>query len=201
MSRMFYFRVGLLTCLLVAGVWLLTGCYYIGTYHFPVKEESIGPVAISVVTTDHDAKYLQLPNTVDYRELVGQRDSSKPIRPNTISKPEVIKQLGTPWLVANEGRTVAYVYIVKHSVWVHPLCGFQTDPGTSRAFGFRLDFDQDDFLKNVKIETQDDPDSTIHAVFASSNMWIFKRFNELADKLGVPHESMQGIYPNVAEKP
>ena len=171
-----------LCILLFVGFALLSGCIYVQV-RIPTADEPIPSV-----WDDSGANMgVRLNNATDYRKLIGDARSDKPIRPGAVNKTDALKQLGGPWMTSPDGRSVAYVYIVKKSRIVFPLCGFATGPGASRAYGFRLDFDQANLLTDVKMETEDDSDSyLLEEIFEPPKIWEFHNLRELAQKLGMP---------------
>ena len=176
-------RILLLVLLLLSGFLLHLGC----SFPLPMREVP--------VDFGHDSRSYFPPdvicisdgfvrNDVDYRPLIGQPDSNKPIRPGVISKKQVLEKLGKPWISTPDGNSLAYVYIVKKSVEVIPLCGFATIPKTSRAFGYRLDFAESGDLTQVKTEELDDSRSGVPGyLFQLPKNWTYHGFAELAEKL------------------
>ena len=124
--------------LAMAGLWLLAGCFYL-----PLPEHR-----------SENAKK-------DFRKLVGDANSKKPIRAGHITRAEVIAVLGpaeyasdaVPVAVYNQPDPVAstdhsaigYVLRTEGGAWVWPLC-FTAWPDKQTKYELRLVFNEQDVL-------------------------------------------------------
>lgn len=140
------FRKTLPVILLLFGVWLMAGCFYL-----PIPEHR----------SEHQAK--------DFRKLVGAIDSKKAIRPGAVTRAQVIALLGPPQYASDappyrfynqpttapseDHSAVGYVLETESNAWVYPLC-FTATPGSRTEYELRMVFDKNDVLNHWDLENQ-----------------------------------------------
>ena len=115
--------------LIAIGSYLLVGCIYVPMFGLP-KEGT------------------------DFRGMVGEKGSQKPIRPEVATKDQVRRLLGAPKEVSPDGRRLAYLLQVTDDYLIWPLC-FGADPDYT-WFQLRLEFDANDRLIGYRIDEQKD---------------------------------------------
>ena len=132
------FRKTLPVVLLLFGVWLMAGCFYL-----PIPEHR----------SEHQGK--------DFRKLVGAIDSKKSIRPGAVTRAQVIALLGQPQYASDappyqvynqptsapsdDHSAIGYVLQTESNAWVYPLC-FTATPGTFTRYELRLVFNKENVL-------------------------------------------------------
>lgn len=109
------------------GVWLLVGCFYV-----PVPDQR----------TDKKQP--------DFRDMIGDAKSDRPIRPGAITRAAILAKLGPPPYVSKDGKTIAYTLETVRGAWIWPLC-FHGYPQSQRAYALGLHFDRNDVLVDWKI--------------------------------------------------
>jgi len=96
--------------------------------------------------------------TVEGRNVarqVGDINSGKPIRVSQATRSDVLRLLGTPYAVTEDGRGLPYSWTVLHGVTVWPLC-FYADP-VRGARTLILRFDENDVLRSTEVLKRDEP--------------------------------------------
>jgi hypothetical protein len=106
------------------GLWLLAGCVYLPTFNSRVSG-------------------------TDVSGEVGKPDSKRPLRINDARREDVLRVLGPPWAESEDGRQVAYTWVVRNGVWVWPLC-FQGYPQLETRT-LTLTFDDNDVLASYEL--------------------------------------------------
>jgi hypothetical protein len=122
-------RIAVLAPLAIIGIslWLLIGCIYIPT-----------------------PKILHLSGSrQDFRPLVGNAGSDRPIVSRRISRAAVEAILGPPPFVSENRRRSLYVIHVKKDLWIMPLC-FSVADINDEATGLLLNFDETGMLDDWK---------------------------------------------------
>jgi hypothetical protein len=100
--------------------------------------------------------YLPIPEhaqagKTDFRGLVGDAKSSRPIRPMTITRAGVVKILGAPDYQEDGGKTIGYVLRTYAGYYFAPLC-FQ-GTGSGKWYRLRLTFGAGDVLTDYSVES------------------------------------------------
>ncbi len=130
--------------LLISGVWLMAGCFYL-----PFPEHR----------SEHQAK--------DFRKLVGAIDSKKSIRPGAVTRAQVIALLGPPQFASDappyrvynqpasapseDHSAIGYILQTESNAWVYPLC-FTATPGTLTRHELRLVFNKENVLDHWDVK-------------------------------------------------
>jgi outer membrane protein assembly factor BamE (lipoprotein component of BamABCDE complex) len=96
---------------------VLTGCIWIPTFEHGV---------------DNSQK--------DFRGMVGDEKSKRPIRPNGIQQQQVLSLLGLPFYASKDGKTIYYIFNTEDGLWIAPEC-FAVAPVESNVHMLRLNFD------------------------------------------------------------
>ncbi len=112
--------------LIGVGVYLMAGCIYVPTFQLP-----------------KDGK--------DFRKLVGDANSRKPIRPGFASRAAVLAALGEPKQSTRDGRTIAYAFRATDGYWVWPICFYAGPAHTD--YRVRLTFNDRDDLVHYEVDT------------------------------------------------
>src|SRR5882724_9550306 len=107
-------RLAIPSLLAICGVWLLVGCIYL-----PIPEHQI------------DSKQK------DFRGLLGDADSRRPIRPRHITRGEVVAILGPPPFATQDGRSIAYTVKTENGLFIWPTCFVVQSAGGS-VYAVRL---------------------------------------------------------------
>jgi hypothetical protein len=126
--------------LLMLGLWLLAGCFYL-----PVPQHQVG-VKIK-----------------DLRTVVGDRNSKRPLKVGQATRQQVIALLGNPPFASRDERSVAYVMETESGAWVFPLC-FSASPGEARRYAMRLDFDGQGILEGWELADDQEPHDLVFTV-------------------------------------
>jgi hypothetical protein len=116
--------------LVIAGVGALVGCFYVPTFEHPTEK-----------------------NQKNFWKFVGTGQNIQ-IRPGVIDRQAVLALLGPGPLASSDGRSIGYIYQVQHGAWVYPLC-FGTVPANNKVYILRLDFGDDDMLKQFKTAAEE----------------------------------------------
>ena len=114
--------------LISVGISLLSGCLFIPTFNRTLEG------------TDASAK-------------VGDAKSRKPLRVGSATRDDVIRLLGAPQHISEDGSVVAYTWKVLNGVWVWPLCFTAENEEGARALILR--FDQANMLRGFSISSRD----------------------------------------------
>ena len=91
----------------------------------------------------------------DFRDLLGDAKSKRPIRAGAIVRSQIIKLLGEPPLISDKGDSIGYEFTAVRSVTVYPLCFFISEPSSERRYAVRFEFDRDDLLQSWRTEQED----------------------------------------------
>ena len=184
--------------LALAGVWLLIGC----TMHFtvPVVHEMIIAESIGVgpfLVAKRNAAYPFFKSgTYDFSDEVGDANSHKRFRPGAMNLSQVVERLGEASLISKDGKSLAYFYVHKVSGTFYPLCFFQILPHKTHGFGLRLDFNEHDMLKNVKMVSVDSECvAYINGLFSVDYGWQFGSLEYLAHELAMARDSTSPAFP------
>ena len=110
-------RQAIPTILALVGAVLLIGCIYL-----PIPEHKVGPEK-------------------DFRNLMGDSQSNKPIRPGAITRSQVMAMLGKPALISADGRRLGYAIETHRGIGIWPLC-FSAGAYTQYGYAVRLEFDE-----------------------------------------------------------
>jgi hypothetical protein len=110
--------------LIAVSLWLLTGCLFIPTPNVVYRTGS----------------------KQDFRALIGEVGSGRPIVAGRISREEVEALLGPPPFASANRRRVMYVIHEKNGIWIFPLC-FTATNNTDNAIGLLLNFDDRQVLQ------------------------------------------------------
>jgi hypothetical protein len=113
--------------LLVLGLWLLAGCLYL-----PIPEH----------LTNNTQK--------DFRKLVGDGNSKRPLQTGRAMRQQVFALLGPPPYASYDDRSVAYVLETESGGWVYPLC-FTATANRRRIYGLRIDFNEQGNMEGWEI--------------------------------------------------
>jgi len=111
--------------LLAIGLLMLTGCIYIPFFDVPDN-----------------------PAQKDFRPLIGDANSNRPIRPYHITRQQVMALLGPPPYASADNTAIGYHYIVTNGYWFAPLC-FYIGPGSKKGSIVRLVVDKHDRLQRI----------------------------------------------------
>lgn len=117
--------------LAVSGMWLMAGCI-----KMPVWE------------------YRSFDTQHDFRGEVGDKNSTRPVRPGAINKAEVMARFGKPDLSRKDGRSLEYFLETNRAVYLWPLC-FHTSPAEQRLYTLTLEFDAEDLLTHWNLTHTD----------------------------------------------
>jgi len=123
--RHFRFSVLVPLALIAASLWLLVGCLYIPTPEIVYRTGS----------------------KKDFRPLVGEPGSGKPIVVGRISRAGVEALLGLPPYISSDGRRAMYVIHLDKDIVFMPLC-FTFAHASDHAVGLILNFDEVGLLKS-----------------------------------------------------
>jgi hypothetical protein len=108
--------------LIVASVMVLTGCFFV-----PWPE------------------HRRDKNQPDFRDMVGDSNSNRPIRTGAITRSQVLRLLGDPPYASADDRAVAYSLNTESGAWVYPLC-FSAEPAAEDIYVLRLEYDEHDVV-------------------------------------------------------
>jgi hypothetical protein len=117
------------TFLVVIGLALIIGCFYLPSFEEPVS-----------------------PKQTDFRDLVGE-NAGHPIRPGYVDRKTIVLLLGPPPLASSDGKSIGYLFGTHHGYWVWPLC-FAGQDAAHTEYGLRLDFRNDDVLREFKVVSE-----------------------------------------------
>ena len=120
--------------LVAFGLSLLIGCLYITTFERPAS-----------------------PAQPDFRKLVGN-DAGRVLRTGYADRAAVLRLLGSPPLTSADGSSLGYLFETRQGYWVAPLCFFDTYSADNKVYGLRLDFDNDNVLRQFKAVSTDQDD-------------------------------------------
>ena len=159
--------------LLISGVWLMAGCFYL-----PFPEHR----------SEHQAK--------DFRKLVGAIDSKKTIRPGAVTRAQVIALLGPPQFASDappyrvynqpastpseDHSAIGYILYTESNAWVYPLC-FTATPGTTTRYELRLVFNKEDVLDHWNLEHPEQ-----HGNFLNAPPFLVPPFHDAPELFPVP---------------
>jgi hypothetical protein len=118
--------------LVVLGLSLLAGCFYIPGRRTPIE-----------------------PHQIDPTDVLGDRPSNKRLRPGTATKAAVISLFGRPARESANGRVIGYVVPRKGGLWIAPLC-FATG-AAQYDLAVRLEFDAAGVLTRYEMKETEAP--------------------------------------------
>ncbi|HET6249773.1 MAG TPA: hypothetical protein VFE47_18935 [Tepidisphaeraceae bacterium] len=125
-----YVKIAIPISAIVVGIILLAGCLYI-----PLPEHKVGP-------------------ETDFRELIGDPHSGRPIRAGAISRASVEQLLGKPQYISDDRRVTGYTVTTDGSFVIWPTC-FVAGPDRISAYALRLEFDDRNMLISLKTDHAD----------------------------------------------
>jgi hypothetical protein len=91
---------------------------------------------------------------VDFRPMLGDARSRKPIRPGAITRSQIEGLLGSPPYVSIDGRAIGYELRTITAVWVYPLC-FVADHANVRDHVVKFTFNSAGQLLRYEVATND----------------------------------------------
>ncbi len=106
-------------------LWLMAGCLYVPWFEHRTDG---GP---------------------NIREVIGQENSSRLIRPHHITRGQIVTSLGTPKYTSVDNTAIGYLTTTAGSYWVWPLC-FSAYPADQKEYMVRLVFNKQDELTTVE---------------------------------------------------
>ncbi|HET6249775.1 MAG TPA: hypothetical protein VFE47_18945 [Tepidisphaeraceae bacterium] len=119
-------RIILPIFLALVGAFFLIGCIYL-----PIPEHKVGAEP-------------------DFRPMLGDENSARPIRNGAITRAQIMQRLGPPPFRSADGRAIGYTISTETGFAIWPTCFF-AGPDQSGAYAVRLDFDEHGILKNWKL--------------------------------------------------
>jgi hypothetical protein len=125
-----FWRRALPVLLITLGICLLTGCFYL-----PLPEHP---------TADPSERGQKKSLLADFRHILGDYRSKRPIRPGT-SRAQVLALLGKPDANSTQDQ-LFYTLLAQRAVWVAPLC-FSAVDAQLRGYALRLTFDGDTLVR------------------------------------------------------
>lgn len=113
---------------------------------------------------------------VNVADKIGPANSRRPLRVGTATMSQVLALLGPPQYSSDDGRRIAYSWIVINGYWVYPLC-FAAEPQRG-ARGIQLTFDANGVLLRYDVKKYNQAASLFSSTIVDTH-WLFPELHSV----------------------